>query len=379
MNPNLSPEEITRYSRHILIPEVGFEGQQKLKAASVLLVGAGGLGSPVGMYLAGAGVGRIGIVDADVVDVSNLQRQVIHGTSGVGELKVESARQRMLDINPHIQVDIYPEAFTSANAMRIAKDYTFVVDCTDNFPARYLISDLCVLQKKPFVYGAIFRFEGQVSVFDADQGPCYRCLFPDPPSPELAPSCAQTGVFGVLPGTIGALQASEVVKLILGIGTPLIGKLLIYNALDPSFDIVKLRKDPHCKTCGEQPEITHLIDYDQFCGLPGAAAANAPAITPREVAEALRLGRPIRLIDVRNEREGQIASIKEAEHIPLDQLEARLSELNLDDEIVVFCRVEPRAVMAQQLLLRRGYRNIKRMSGGIKAWAKEIDPTIPLY
>jgi molybdopterin/thiamine biosynthesis adenylyltransferase/rhodanese-related sulfurtransferase len=379
MNLNLSPEEITRYSRHILIPEVGFEGQQKLKAASVLLVGAGGLGSPVAMYLAGAGVGHLGVVDADVVDVSNLQRQVIHGTSNLDELKVESARRRMLDINPLIQVDIYPEAFTSTNAMRIAKDYAIVVDCTDNFPARYLISDLCVLQKKPFVYGSIFRFEGQVSVFDASQGPCYRCLFPDPPSPELVPSCAQAGVFGILPGTIGALQASEVVKLILGIGTPLIGKLLIYSALDPSFDIIKLRKNPHCKACGDQPEITRLIDYDQFCGLPGAAAASEPAMTPREVAEALRLGRPIRLIDVRNEREGQIASINGAEHIPLDQLEARLSELNQDDEIIVFCRVEPRAVMAQQLLLRHGYRNVKRMSGGVKAWAKEIDPTISLY
>ncbi len=269
MFPTLSHEEILRYSRHLLIPEVGLEGQRKLKAASVLVIGTGGLGSPVALYLAAAGVGRIGLVDYDVVDYSNLQRQVIHGMETLGMLKVESARSRMLDLNPDIQVDIYNEPFTSANAMRIAADYDVIIDGTDNFPTRYLTNDVCVLLGKPNVYGSIFRFDGQVSVFDARSGPCYRCLFPEPPPPGLVPSCAEGGVLGVLPGTIGTLQATEALKLILGIGEPLIGRLLLYNALDMSFEFVKLRKNPKCKICGPEPEVTELIDYEAFCGVPG--------------------------------------------------------------------------------------------------------------
>ena len=269
MYPELSHSEILRYSRHLLTPEVGLEGQRKLKSASILVIGTGGLGSPVALYLAAAGVGRIGLVDYDVVDFSNLQRQVIHGTSGLGSLKVESARKRMMDLNPDIQVDVYNEPFTSENAMRIAQDYDILIDGTDNFPTRYLVNDVCVLLGKANVYGSIFRFDGQVSVFDAKQGPCYRCLFPEPPPPGLVPSCAEGGVLGVLPGTIGTLQATEALKLILGIGEPLIGRLMLYNALDMSFEFVKLRKNPHCKVCGPDPEVTELIDYEAFCGVPG--------------------------------------------------------------------------------------------------------------
>ncbi len=268
MLPQLSHEEIHRYSRHLLIPDVGLEGQRKLKAASVLVIGTGGLGSPVALYLAAAGVGRIGLVDYDVVDFSNLQRQIIHGESRLGDLKVESARDRMQDLNPEIQVDVYNEFINSENAFRIAEPYDIIIDGTDNFPTRYLVNDLCVLTGKINVYGSIFRFDGQASVFDAEKGPCYRCLFPEPPPPGLVPSCAEGGVLGVLPGTIGSIQATETLKLILGIGEPLIGKLLLYDALDLSFQTVKLQKNPECKVCGDHPEITGLIDYEEFCGMP---------------------------------------------------------------------------------------------------------------
>jgi len=268
MLPQLSHSEILRYSRHLLIPEVGLDGQKKLKAASVLIIGTGGLGSPVALYLAAAGIGRIGLVDYDVVSFSNLQRQIIHGESRLDDLKVSSARDRMIDINPEIQVDIYNELFSSENAMRIADPYDIIIDGTDNFPTRYLINDLCVLTNKPNIYGSIYRFDGQASVFYAKEGPCYRCLFPEPPPPGLVPSCAEGGVLGVLPGTIGTIQATETIKVILGIGDSLTGKLLLYNALDMSFDFVKLRKNPNCKICGEQPEITELIDYELFCGMP---------------------------------------------------------------------------------------------------------------
>jgi sulfur-carrier protein adenylyltransferase/sulfurtransferase len=296
MLPKLTHSEIHRYSRHLLIPEVGLEGQSKLKAASVLVIGTGGLGSPVALYLAAAGVGRIGLVDYDVVDFSNLQRQVIHGTSKLGELKVESARERMLDLNPDIQVQVYNEPFTSENAFRIAESYDILIDGTDNFPTRYLVNDVCVLLGKANVYGSIFRFDGQASVFDARKGPCYRCLFPEPPPPGLVPSCAEGGVLGVLPGTIGSLQASEALKLILDIGEPLIGKLLLYNALDMSFDFVKLRKNPSCKVCGDNPEITELIDYEAFCGVPGhdheeGSAGAGWDITAGELCRALEKAR----------------------------------------------------------------------------------------
>jgi len=384
MLPNLSHEEILRYSRHLLIPDVGLEGQRKLKAASILVIGTGGLGSPVSLYLAAAGVGRIGLVDYDVVDYSNLQRQVIHSTAAVGQLKVESARQRMLDLNPDIQVDAYNEPFTSENAMRIAGDYDVIVDGTDNFPTRYLSNDVSVLLGKPNVYGSIFRFEGQVSVFDARHGPCYRCLFPEPPPPGLVPSCAEGGVLGVLPGTIGTLQATEALKLVLGIGEPLIGKLLLYNALDMSFEFVKLRKNPKCKICGSEPEVTQLIDYEAFCGVPGhdheeGTVGGGWDITPAELAQRLKEGNHIRLVDVREPHELEISHLERAELIPLGQLAARLSELDSAQEMVLFCKSGSRSARALELLLSAGFRKVKNLKGGINAWAREIDPSLPVY
>ncbi len=377
MLPNLSQEEVLRYSRHLLIPEVGLEGQRKLKAASVLLVGTGGLGSPLGLYLAAAGVGRIGLVDYDVVDDSNLQRQVIHDTGQVGALKVESARGRMLDLNPHIQVDIYNEVFSSENAERIADGYDILVDGTDNFPTRYLINDLCVLTGRPYVYGSIFRFEGQVSVFDARKGPCYRCLFAEPPPPGTVPTCADGGVFGVLPGTVGTLQGTEVIKLILGIGDPLVGRLLLYDALDMSFHSVQLRKNPNCNICGTNPQITQLIDYEQFCGVP-ARGTHIPEgiaeITPAELAGQLRRGEALSLLDVRDEVEGQISQIFGAKVIPLSQLPARLSELDRGGNWVIFCRSGVRSARAAELLVDAGFQIVRNLRGGINAWAKEIAP-----
>jgi len=384
MLPTLSNEEILRYSRHLLIPEVGLEGQRKLLASSVLVIGTGGLGSPVALYLVAAGVGRIGLVDYDVVDYSNLQRQVIHGMSTLDHLKVESARQRMLDINPDVQVDVYNEPFTSENAMRIAEPYDILIDGTDNFPTRYLTNDLCVLTGKPNVYGSIFRFDGQVSVFYAKEGPCYRCLFPEPPPPGLVPSCAEGGVLGVLPGTIGTLQATEALKLILGIGDPLIGKLLLYNALDMSFDFVNLRKNPNCKVCGPNPEVTGLIDYEAFCGVPGhdheeGAAGGDWDITATELAERLKQGNHLRLVDVREPHELQISHLDGATLIPLGQLAGRLSELDSAEEMVLFCKAGTRSARALELLASAGFRKMKNLKGGINAWAREVDPSMPIY
>ncbi len=384
MLPTLSHEEILRYSRHLLIPEVGLEGQRKLKAASVLVIGTGGLGSPVALYLAAAGVGHIGLVDYDVVDFSNLQRQVIHGTSRLGKLKVESARDRMLDLNPSIQVDIYNEPFTSDNAMRIAADYDVIIDGTDNFPTRYLTNDVCVLLGKPNVYGSIFRFDGQASVFYAKEGPCYRCLFPEPPPPGLVPSCAEGGVLGVLPGTIGTIQATEALKLILGIGETLIGRLLLYNALDMSFEFVQLRKNPKCKICGPEPEITQLIDYEEFCGVPGhdrdeGSAGEGWDISATELAQRLKQGNHVRLLDVREPHELEISRLEGATLIPLGQLAARLSELDSAEEMVVFCKSGTRSKRALELLVSAGFRKIKNLKGGINAWAREVDPTLPIY
>ncbi len=383
MLPELSHAEILRYSRHLLIPEVGLQGQRKLKAASVLVVGTGGLGSPVALYLAAAGVGRIGLVDYDVVDASNLQRQVIHGTQTIGELKVESARRRLLDLNPDIQVDVYNQPLTSANAFAIAGPYEVIVDGTDNFPTRYLINDLCVLTGKSNVYAAIFRFDGQVSVFDARRGPCYRCLFPEPPPPGLVPSCAEGGVLGVLPGTMGTIQASEALKLILGIGQPLIGKLLLYNALDMSFDIVQLKKNPGCKVCGSQPEVRGLIDYDAFCGVPGhnqeVNLEKGMEISALELAARLEDGRPIKLLDVREPHELEISTIPGAQLIPLGSLAARLSELDSADEIVVFCKAGTRSARALELLVSVGFRKVKNLKGGINAWVQAVDPSQPVY
>jgi len=382
--PDLSRQEILRYSRHLLMPEVGLDGQRKLKAASVLVIGTGGLGSPVSLYLAAAGVGRIGLVDYDVVDFSNLQRQVIHGSSEIGNLKVESARSRMLDLNSDIQVDVYNEAFTSQNAMHIAEDYDLIVDGTDNFPTRYLTNDLCVMTGKPNVYGSIFRFDGQVSVFDARRGPCYRCLFPEPPPPGLIPSCAEGGVLGVLPGTIGTLQATEAIKLILNIGEPLIGKLLLYNAVDMSFEFVKLRKNPNCKVCSPNPEVTRLIDYEAFCGVPShdqspGAVGDGWDITAHELAERMKQGKALRLLDVREPHELKISHMDGATLIPLGQLASRLSELNSAEEMVVFCKAGTRSARALELLVSAGFRKVKNLEGGINAWAEEIDPEMPIY
>ncbi|MFQ5616348.1 MAG: ThiF family adenylyltransferase, partial [Anaerolineales bacterium] len=348
-------------------------------------IGAGGLGSPLAMYLAAAGVGRIRIVDYDVVDFTNLQRQVIHGTTSVGGLKVESAKARMLDINPEIQVDVYDEPFTSENALRIAGPYNVIIDGTDNFPTRYLVNDVCVMLGKPNVYGSIFRFDGQVAVFDATRGPCYRCLFPEPPPPGLVPSCAEGGVFGVLPGTVGTLQATEAIKLILGIGEPLIGKLLLYNALDMSFDFVKLRKNPSCAICSENPTVTELIDYEEFCGVPGhdhegeGSAGDEWDITVQELKSRLDAGEQVRIIDVRESHEWEIVHMKGTELIPLGELAARMHELDSAQNIALLCKTGVRSARALELLAGAGFRKIKNLKGGINAWAREIDTSLPVY
>ncbi len=388
----LSHEEVQRYSRHLIMPEVGMAGQKKLKAASVLLIGAGGLGSPLAMYLAAAGVGRIGLVDYDVVDYTNLQRQIIHGTKDVGRPKLESAKETMLDINPHVQVDAYEIPLTSANALELFEPYDIIIDGTDNFPTRYLTNDACVLLGKPNVYGSIFRFEGQASVFYAEEGPCYRCLFPEPPPPGLVPSCAEGGVLGVLPGTIGAIQATEAIKLILGIGEPLIGRLLLYDALNMEFDQVRLRKNPHCPVCGENPSITELIDYEQFCGMPahdhslyaGADTGNGtavPQITPQELKARLDAGDDLLILDVREPHEWDISNLEPlgAILIPQGQVLERMNELDTAKEIVVQCRSGARSAAVVRQLQQHGFQKLWNLEGGINRWAQEIDKSLPVY
>ena len=380
----LSHEEILRYSRHLLIPEIGLDGQKKLKTSSALIVGTGGLGSPVALYLAAAGVGRIGLVDYDVVDTSNLQRQVIHGTSAVGKLKVESARNRLLDLNPLIQVDAYNEPFTSANALSIAGEYDVLIDCTDNFPTRYLSNDVCVFLGKPNVYGSIYRFDGQASVFYAREGPCYRCLFPEPPPPGLVPTCAEGGVLGVLPATIGSIQASEALKILLGIGDSLIGRLLIYNALELSFEFVRLKKNPKCRVCGPNADVTTLIDYEEFCGLPGhdhdAGSAGVELdISALELKTRLAQTPDLLLLDVREPHELAISALNGAKNIPLGELAARLSELDSAREMIVFCKSGTRSTRALELLVSAGFRKAKNLKGGINAWAREVDKDLPVY
>ena len=384
MLPELNHEEILRYSRHLLIPEVGLEGQRKLKNSSALIVGTGGLGSPVSLYLAAAGVGRIGLVDYDVVDSSNLQRQIIHGTSTIGKLKVESAKSKLLDLNPDIQVDVYNEPYTSENAMRIARDYDIILDGTDNFPTRYLTNDVAVFLGKPNVYASIFRFDGQVSVFYAKEGPCYRCLFPEPPPPGLVPSCAEGGVLGVLPGTIGTLQATEALKVLLGIGDPMIGRLLLYNALDMSFDFVKLKKNPKCRVCGPNADIKELIDYEEFCGVPGhdheeGSAGAGLDITSVELKERISLTPSLILLDVREPHDLEISALPNAVNIPLGQLAGRLTELNSADDMVVFCKGGTRSARALELLASAGFKKVKNLKGGINSWAKEVDTSLPIY
>jgi molybdopterin/thiamine biosynthesis adenylyltransferase/rhodanese-related sulfurtransferase len=378
----LSNEEIARYSRHLIMPEVALDGQKRLKQARVLTVGAGGLGSPLALYLAAAGVGVIGIVDFDVVDESNLQRQIIHGTSDLGRSKMESAREKIEDINPNVKVEAFEEALTSENAIEIFEGFDVVVDGTDNFPTRYLVNDACVLLGKPNVYGSIFRFEGQASVFYAEEGPCYRCLYPEPPPPGLVPSCAEGGVLGILPGAIGTIQATETVKLLLGIGEPLIGRLLLYDALAMRFSEMKLRKDPSCPVCGENPTVTELIDYQEFCGIPQAQQADqvdeVPGITVRELKEKLENGQNVSILDVREPHEYEVANIG-ARLIPLGELPERLVELGKDETFAVHCKTGARSARAVQLLKEAGFQNVYNVEGGITAWSEEIDPSVPKY
>ena len=383
MTTQLSHEEIRRYSRHLIMPEVGIEGQRKLKEASVLCVGAGGLGSPLALYLAAAGVGHIGLVEFDVVDESNLQRQIIHGTSVLGKSKLESAKQRMLDLNPFIEITGYEEPLTSENALDIIPHYDIVADGTDNFQTRYLTNDACVLLGKPNVYGSIFRFEGQASVFYAKEGPCYRCLFPEPPPPGLVPSCAEGGVLGVLPGVIGVIQGVETLKLLLGVGESLIGRLLLFDALAMSFRELKLRKDPGCPLCGERRTITALIDYEEFCGIPAGERAEAAAgdreITARELAELRAAGSEVLLVDVREPHEYEIAHIPGSILIPLHGLPERLSELDSAREIVLHCHTGQRSMRALEFLQRAGFRRLKNLRGGIDAWSRDVDASVPRY
>jgi len=385
--PDLAADEILRYTRHLIIPEVGKAGQRKLKGSRVALVGTGGLGSPLALYLAAAGVGTLGLVDFDVVDESNLQRQVLHGTSDVGRKKLDSARDRIEDVNPKITVNAHEQRLTSENALEILRDYDVVADGTDNFPTRYLVNDACVILRKPNVYGSIFRFEGQVAVFWAERGPCYRCLFPDPPPPGLVPSCAEGGVLGVLPGIVGSLQALEVLKILLGIGTPLIGRMQLFDGLAFRWRELRLRKDPHCPICGEQPSITHLIDYEQFCGIPQAQAAEAaagrdiPELSVLELKARLDGGAPLTLLDVREPHEWDIANLAGygARLVPLGQLPERLGEFADAREIVVHCRTGVRSKKAAAQLRAAGHRNVYNLSGGIHAWSDHIDPALPKY
>jgi sulfur-carrier protein adenylyltransferase/sulfurtransferase len=386
--PTLEHDEVQRFSRHLILPEVGMEGQRKLKAASVLCIGAGGLGSPALLYLAAAGIGRLGIVDFDVVDVSNLQRQVIHGTPDVGRPKLHSARDRVLELNPHAKVELHEVALSSQNALDLFRGYDVIVDGTDNFPTRYLVNDACVLLGIPNAYGSIFRFEGQASVFATKGGPCYRCLYPEPPPPGLVPSCAEGGVLGVLPGIIGVIQATEAIKLILGAGEPLVGRFLIYDALRMRFRELKLRRDPECPVCGDNPTVKQLIDYEQFCGLkppPSAAPAagaqqdEIPAVTVEELKARLDANDDLLVIDVREHHEVDICRIAGSTVIPLGELPNRLAEVPRDRDVVVHCKMGGRSAKAVGILRQAGYDNAENLTGGILAWIDRIDPTQPKY
>lgn len=376
----LTREELIRYSRHLLIPQVGVEGQKKLKGSSALIIGMGGLGSPISLYLAAAGVGRIGLVDFDHVDLSNLQRQVIYTVDKLGASKAEQAKTRLEAMNPNVRVDVHNVKLTSQNALGLFREYDVIIDGTDNFPTRYLVNDACVLSGKPNVYGSIFRFEGQVSVFWSQQGPCYRCLYPAPPPPGLVPSCAEGGVLGVLPGIIGSMQASEALKLLLGIGEPLIGRLLLFDALDMNFLTVKLRKNPDCLVCGTRPTVKELIDYEDFCGLSEPASTDdGRLIQPVELKRKLDRKEDVVLVDVREPFEFQIAQIPNALLLPLRELEQRANELPHDKELVLFCHHGQRSAMAANYLSQLGYARAKNLRGGIHAWAQEVDASTPQY
>jgi adenylyltransferase/sulfurtransferase len=381
----LTQEEILRYSRHLIMPEVGVEGQEKLKKASVLLIGSGGLGSPLGQYLSAAGVGRLGLVDFDVVEFSNLQRQVMFGTQDVGRPKVEASKERIVQMNPNVQVNPYPIKLNSQNALEIFKDYDIIADATDNFPTRYLVNDACVFLKKPNVYGSIFRFEGQATIFWAEKGPCYRCLFPEPPPPGMVPSCAEGGVLGILPGLIGLVQATEAIKLILGKGNPLIGRLLLFNALDMKFREVKLQKDPDCPVCGTHRSITSLIDYEQFCGIRvGEEDTAVPTngireVTASELKTLMDRKASFTLVDVREPHEYQIAKIPGSLLIPLGDIARRAHELDTAQDIVVHCRSGSRSAQAIRTLQKLGFKRLRNLKGGILAWSNEVDPSVPKY
>jgi adenylyltransferase/sulfurtransferase len=378
--PDLSREELHRYSRHLILPDVALDGQMRIKAARVLLIGAGGLGSPAALYLAAAGVGILGLVDFDVVDVTNLQRQVLHGTSAVGQSKLESARERIGDLNPNVRVETHETRLTSANALEILREYDVVVDGTDNFATRYLTNDACVILGKPNVYGSIFRFEGQASIFATPDGPCYRCLFPNPPPPGLVPSCAEGGVLGVLPGIVGTIQATETLKLILGVGDTLVGRLLLIDAMGMRFHTVRVPRDPNCPACGTR-EIRELIDYDEYCGTPGGempARTDVPEITPAELAARLDAKDEFDLIDVREVYEWQLGRLPTARLIPLGQLPGALSTLDSTRDIVVYCRSGKRSADATLQLRAAGFRAVN-LAGGILRWSDEIDPSIPKY
>jgi len=378
----LSKEEVLRYSRHLIMPEVGMEGQLKLKQARVLCIGTGGLGAPLGLYLAAAGVGHIGLVDFDVVDFTNLQRQVLFGTSDVGQPKITAAADRLRNLNPEIQIDAIEARLSSENALELFRDYDIIVDGTDNFPTRYLVNDACVLLGKPNVYGSIFRFEGQIAVFGYPEGPCYRCLYPEPPPPGLVPSCAEGGVLGVLPGIVGTIQAAETLKLIIGKGQPLVGRLLLFDALGMKFRELKLRKNPECPVCGTNRTLTKLIDYAEFCGIRGEEApstvTNIPEITPKDLKSRLDRGDDLYILDVREPHEYQICNLH-GHLIPLGELPRRVHELDSSKEIVAHCRSGKRSADAVQFLQKAGFRKIWNLKGGILAWSDEVDPTIPKY
>jgi sulfur-carrier protein adenylyltransferase/sulfurtransferase len=379
---SLTNEEILRYSRHLIMPEVGMEGQLKLKGAKVLLIGTGGLGAPLGLYLTAAGVGKIGLVDFDVVDFTNLQRQVTFGSSDVGKPKTEAAKARLSNLNPDIEIVTYETKLTSENALEIFKDYDVVVDGTDNFPTRYLVNDACVLLGKPNVYGSIFRFEGQVTVFGMPGGPCYRCLYPEPPPPGLVPSCAEGGVLGVLPGIIGSLQAMETIKLLMNAGESLVGRLLLFDALALKFRELKLRRNPNCPMCGEHRTIHQLIDYYEFCGVRGEEAPevdlHVPEISPTELKERLDRGDDLFILDVREPHEYQICNLN-GHLIPLGELPRRVHELDSSNEIVAHCRSGKRSAEAVDFLRKAGFRKVHNLHGGILAWSTEVDPSVPRY
>jgi len=380
--PELTTDDLSRYSRHLILPEVGMEGQRKLKAARVLCVGTGGLGSPLAFYLAAAGIGTLGLVDFDVVDASNLQRQIIHSTKDIGRKNLDSAAEKLIALNPALNVVKHETMLTSANALEILKDYDIVADGTDNFPTRYLVNDACVLLGKPNAYGSIFRFEGQASVFAAEDGPCYRCLYPEPPPPGLVPSCAEGGVLGILPGLVGVIQATEVIKLILGKGSPLIGRLLLVDALSMRFRELKLRKNPECPVCGAHPTVTKLIDYAEFCGIRGEEApapqTAVPEITPRDFKARLDRGDDLYVLDVREPHEYQICNLG-GHLIPLGDLSRRVNELDSSREIVAHCRSGKRSAEAVEFLQKAGFRKIWNLKGGILAWSDEVDPNVPKY